>query len=124
MTRREPRWWFVVYAVGLGVLVAGAEALGGRPIRALFVVPLFLLAGLAMSYTPWGTLRARSQDERERSVSQEAMAISGSVLTGVVVTGFIVQLARGADTALWSFLCFVGGMSYVIGLALADRRRR
>jgi hypothetical protein len=30
MLNSEPRWWFVVYAAGLGALASGAAWVGGR----------------------------------------------------------------------------------------------
>ena len=123
MTKREPRWWFVAYSVGLGALVAGAALSGGNNALALVSVPLFAAFGLALALTPFGVMRERSQDERERLIAKEAALVSYYAVTSTVLLGYLAQLARGQDTQPWSFIGFVGGTSFLVALAVLSRRK-
>ena len=49
---REPRWMFVVYSVGLGVLLAIAALIGGEPSFAIFALALMTVFGVVASFTP------------------------------------------------------------------------
>ena len=122
MMKREPRWWFVAYAVGLGAVVAIAAWRGGNEVMAAGSLPFFALFGLAMAFTPWGVLRERSQDEREQVIGRQAALVSYNAVVLTVVTGFLVQLARGENTHPWSFIGFVGGTSFLVALAVLSRR--
>lgn len=123
MTRREPRWWFVLYSFGLGVVIAVAALAGGQRGLALFAVPWLTAGGIAMSFTPWGSVTARARDEREQGISTEAVAIMGFVLIVVIILGGLVQLVRGHDAQPWTFLGFVGGATFLLSLAVLSRRR-
>lgn len=123
MTKREPRWWFVAYSLGLGVVVAGAALAGGNTPLAVLSLPLFMAFGVMLALTPWGTLRSRSQDEREQTIGKEAALVSYYALLGTVMVGFLIELARGDDGQPWSFVGFVGGLSFLGALAVLSRRR-
>ncbi|HUF33745.1 MAG TPA: hypothetical protein VMN58_11125 [Acidimicrobiales bacterium] len=123
MTKREPRWWFVAYSLGLGALVAGAALAGGNAQLAVISLPLCAAFGIAMALTPWGTLRSRSQDEREHAIGKEAALVSYYAVVLTVILGFLIEIARGGDGQPWSLIGFVGGLSFVAALAVISRRR-
>jgi hypothetical protein len=62
-------------------------------------------------------------DERQRGMDRDATAIMGVTVVLVALVGTIVQIARGADPGGYGVLCTVGGVSYVVGLAVVRRRR-
>lgn len=122
MTKREPRWWFVAYALGLGVIFAGAALVGGETALAVLAIPVFAIFGGAMAMTPWGTLRSKSQDEREQTIGKDATIVSYYATITVVIAGFLLEVARGEDGQPWSLIGFVGGLSFVVALAVINRR--
>ncbi len=123
MTKREPRWWFVAYSLGLGAVVGGAALAGGNTALAVVSLPLFAVFGVIMAVTPWGTLRARSQDEREQTIGKEAALVSYYAVVLTVTLSFLVELARGEDGQPWSFIGLVGGFSFLLALTVLSRRR-
>lgn len=123
MTKREPKWWFVVYSLALGAVFGGAALLGGQTPLAVAAVPYFGVLGVVMARTPWGTLRSRSQDEREQAIGMEAAAFSYVVVALTVILGFLIELARGGDGRPWSAIGFVGGASFLGALAVLSRRK-
>ena len=123
MTKREPKWWFVAYSLGLGVVFAGAALAGGNTPLAVLSLPIFGVFGVVMAFTPWGTLRARSQDEREQTIGKEAALASYFVVLLTVIVGFLIELARGDDGQPWALIGCIGGLSYVAALAVLSRRR-
>ena len=120
---REPRWMFVAYSVGLGVLIAIAALIGGEPWFAIFAVVWMAIFGVVLSFTPWGKLRSSSQDERERSIGTEAVAASGGVLIVVILGAWLIDLARGGDGMPYTWLAAVGGVSFPVALGYLNRRR-
>jgi hypothetical protein len=122
MTRTEPRWQFVAYSFGFGLLTAVAAVIGDKPGLAVFAVVLLTATGVALSFTPWGRLRANSLDERERSVNAAAVAFSGQVVLAVVLAMFLIELARGDDARPWSLLGGLAGASYLGALFVLNNR--
>ena len=123
-TKREPRWWFVAYSAGLGVVAGAAAVAGGRPPSfAAFSVVLLTSFGVVMASTPYGRLRAASQDERERSVGLEAAGVAGVALIVVILIAFVIDLARGGSGMPWAWLAGVGGAAYLVALGVLNARR-
>lgn len=92
--------WLGAILAGYGVLLL---AMGGRS------EAVALLAG-------------RDMDERRRGIDEFAAATAGRVMAVVLVTGFVVQLARGADASLWANLGAAFGAVYIGALLWARRR--
>ena len=46
-----------------------------------------------------------------------ATVVSGLAMGAFAIAGAVVQLARGEDPNPYAWVCFVGGVSYAIGLA-------
>jgi len=118
----EPRWWFVAYSMGLGLVVAIAAAAGGRTAMAVMAIPIMLLAGVAMAASPTGRLRSSSMDPATRARSERASRFSGQVLLVVVLVAWLVELARGEDGRPWFLLAALGGVSYTVALVALERR--
>lgn len=123
MTKREPRWYFVAYSLALGALFAVIGLVGDQPWLAGASIPIMGTFGVAMALTPWGTVRSHSQDEREEAIGKEAALISYYVVVALVITSFLVEVARGDDGQPWSSIGFVTGLSFVVGLGVLARRR-
>jgi hypothetical protein len=61
-------------------------------------------------------------DERQRALDHEATRIAGIAMATLGVVGTIVQLARGNDPGGFVWTCAVGGVAYVVALAVLRRR--
>jgi hypothetical protein len=63
-----------------------------------------------------------SGDERQKMMDTRATAIVGLATLGFCLAGAIVDLARGGSGKPWAAICAVGGISYVVALAVLRRR--
>jgi len=96
-----------------------ADAIWFGAILVGYAVLLFALSGRSEAVA---LLASRDMDERRRRIDEFAAATAGRVMALVLVTGFVVQLARGADATMWANLCAAFGAVY-IGALLWGRRR-
>jgi hypothetical protein len=123
MIKREPRWYFVAYSLALGAAMAVAGVIGDQPWLAGASVPIMAVFGVAMALTPWGTVRQRSQDEREQAIGKDAALVSYYVVVALVIVAFLIETARGDDGHPWSSIGFVAGVSFIVSLWVLARRR-
>lgn len=119
----EPRWWFVAYSAGLGLLVAGAAWIGGIPVVAAAAVPLLVAFGIAMALTPYGRLRRRSVDEREESILEDALKHSAVAIVVVTLALWLWGLARGEPSPELTLIGATGGATHAVSMAVLSRRR-
>ena len=96
-----------------------ADAIWFGAILVGYAVLLFVLGGRNEAVA---LLASRDMDERRHRIDEFAAATAGRVMALVLVAGFVVQLARGADATVWANLCAVFGVVY-IGALLSGRRR-
>jgi hypothetical protein len=123
MIKREPRWYFVVYSLALGAVMAVAGVIGDQRWLAGASLPIMAVFGVAMALTPWGTLRQRSQDEREQAIGKDAALVSYYVVVICVIGAFLVEVARGQDGHPWAGIGFIAGVSFLVSLGVLARRR-
>ena len=126
MAARKPvhrsRWYMPAFSVFLGLLMLGAFALGGDVGGGL--AALGVMVGLAAGILVFGrseTVRGLSgpgRDERWAKIDVTATAITGSVLIAVIIGAFLVEVARGEDGEPWSQLGALGGITYIVAVAL------
>ena len=116
------RWWMPAFSVFLGLLMFGAFAIGGDVTDGL--VSLGIMVALAAGILVFGrseTVRGISgpgRDERWAMIDIHATAITGLVLVVVVIGAFLIEIAQGKDGEPWSLLGAIGGLSYVLAVAL------
>jgi hypothetical protein len=96
-----------------------ADAIWFGAILVGYAVLLFALSGRSEAVA---LLASRDMDERRRRIDEFAAATAGRAMALVLVAGFVVQLARGADATTWANLCAAFGAVY-IGALLWGRRR-
>ncbi len=111
-----------IAAVLVGVSVAHhhvGDAIWFGAILVGYAVLLFALSGRSEAVA---LLASHDMDERRRRIDEYAAATAGRVMALVLVGGFVVQLARGADAMVWANLAAVFGAAY-IGALLWGRRR-
>jgi len=114
---------FVAYSTVLGLIVGAAAWIGGERLFAVLAVAILFVFGLVVSVTPFGTLKASSQDEREKAVGSEAALISYYVLIVVILIGWVVELARGNSGEPYVWLAAIGGATYGGALFVLNARR-
>ena len=116
------RWYMPAFSVFLGLLMLGAFAIGGDVGDGLFALGVMVV--LAAGILVFGrneTVRGLSgpgRDERWAKIDITASALTGIVLIAVIIGAFLVEVARGEDGQPWSQLGAVGGVTYIIAVAL------
>jgi len=116
------RWYMPAFSVFLGLLMLGAFAIGGDVGDGLFALGVMVV--LAAGILVFGrneTVRGLSgpgRDERWAKIDITASALTGLVLITVIIGAFLVEVAQGEDGQPWSQLGAVGGVTYIIAVAL------
>ncbi len=116
-----------VLVVGGGGLAA-ATWIGGDHGLAIGLVVFYAVAALA-AYLWTGrdsdvaAILRVGGDERQRRLDLTATAYAGLAMAAAAIIGAIVSAARhGGDIGQYGVICVVGGLSYVIALAVLKRR--
>jgi hypothetical protein len=110
-----------------GTGLAVAAWIGGEPYLALILVAFYLVCS-AIAYL-WSGGRGdvaaimRVQgDERQKMIDLQATAAAGGAVLVFSLCGAMVDLARGGTGNPWALICAVGGVSYVVALAVIRHR--
>lgn len=120
------RWLVPLFALVLGLLVLGAQALGGHPGSGL--VSLAIMAAFGAVFLFGGRsetirgLRGDGRDERFQRMDIHATAFAGMAVIAAVIVAFIVSLAQGHDGGPYAWLGAVGGLAYLAAI-VAGRLR-
>jgi hypothetical protein len=112
---------------GLGAAVTLASWAGGQPYLAVMLAAFYVLCcGLAYVRSRGGgdvaALLRLSGDERQRLLDLRATAITGLVTLAFCLGGAVIDLARGGTGNPWALICAVGGLTYVVALAIVRHR--
>ena len=119
------RWWMPVFSLFLGALMLVAFWIGDSITEG--IVSFGIMAALA-AFLVFGrneTVRGLSgpgRDERWAKIDVHATALTGSVLIAVIIGAFLVEVAQGEDGQPWSQLGAVGGIAYIISVAVLRAR--
>jgi uncharacterized membrane protein len=122
-----PRWGFPVFSIAMGLVLAGAMAVGGQS-GGWWVVGLFVVYGVGLYLlSPHSEvasmLAANTGDERQRSINEKASTATFAVLVVVLVGGFVVTTALGSDLAVvFSALSAFTGLTWLTALVVLTRR--
>ena len=125
---RAPRWVFPLVCVLIGLVFAGAMALGGEPGSAWWIVGIFVVyAAFLYLFSPRSEVVAlmngEARDERQRSINEKASAASFAVLVSCFVAGFAVTTALGSDLAIvFADLSAFAGLTWLSALVVLTRR--
>jgi hypothetical protein len=116
------RWYMPAFSVFLGLLMLGAFWIGGNRTDGLWSLGVMVaLAAGILAFGRSDTVRGLSgpgRDERWAKIDITATALTGMVLIAVIIGAFLVEVARGQDGEPWSQLGALGGISYIIAVAL------
>jgi len=116
-----------ILVVGGGGLAA-ATWIGGEHGLALGLVAFYALAGLAAYLwsgrdSDVGAILRAGGDERQRRLDRAATAHAGLAMGAAAILGGIVSAARHhGDIGQYGVICVVGGVAYVVSLAILRRR--
>ena len=125
-TMCRSRWFLPLFALALGGVVFGAQAIGGDPGSGLVSLGIMALAGAVFlfggrSETIRG-LRGDGRDERFQRIDIHATAFAGTVVITAVIVGFLVEMARGRDGTPFTWLGALGGLAYLAAIAVMRLR--
>jgi drug/metabolite transporter (DMT)-like permease len=116
-TMCKSRWFLPLFALVLGGVVFGAQAIAGHPGSGL--VSLGIMAAVGAVFLFGGRsetirgLRGDGRDERFQRIDIHATAFAGTVVVVAVIVGFVVELARGHNGNPYSWLGAVAGLAYL-----------
>lgn len=124
MTRSK--WFLPAFALGLGIVMLAAMWIGGDPSSGLFSLAVLCAFGALIllggrSETIRG-LRGDGRDERFRQIDVAASAIAGLAVITAIIVAFVVEVARGHEGTPYSWLGAIGGVAYLIAIAVLRLR--
>ena len=117
------RWFVPSFALFLGFVMLAAFWIGdnlGQGVFSLgvmaFIAALFYF-GARRSETLAG-LGGPARDERWERIDVHATALAGVVVILAIIGAFLVEVAQGKDGSPYSALGAVGGVAYILAVAL------
>ena len=119
-TMCRSRWFLPLFALGLGGVMFGAQAVGGHPGAGLVSLGIMAFTGAVFAFggrseTIRG-LRGDGRDERFQRMDIHATAFAGTVVITAVIVGFVVELAHGHDGNPYTWLGALAGVAYLAAL--------
>jgi hypothetical protein len=122
----KSKWFLPAFAVALGIVVFVAQWIGGNAQSGL--VSFAILAGFGLLVLLGGRsetirgLRGDGRDERFRQMDIHATAVAGLAVITAIIVAFIVEVARGHDGRPYTWLGAIGGVAYLIAIAVFRAR--
>jgi hypothetical protein len=120
-TIMRSKWFLPLFALGLGVVVLAASWVGGSLSSGL--ISLAIIAGFALFILLAGRsetirgLRGDGRDERFAQIDLQATAAAGLVLIVTLIVAWLVEIAQGHSGSPFTWLCAIGGLSYLLAVA-------
>jgi hypothetical protein len=116
------KWFVPGFCLAAGAVMLAVSWAGGHPgvglyglgFMAGFGLLLLLVAG--RSETVRGLTFRR--DERFAQIDLRATAVTGLVLVITVIVAWLVGIARGQDGHPYDWLAAIGGVSYILAVAV------
>jgi hypothetical protein len=117
------RWFMPAFCLFLAVLIFGAFAIGGDAGTGLQSAAIMVLLGAVFLF---GSRRSETlaglggpgRDERWHAIDVTATAMTGAVLVVTVIGCWLYEVAQGRDGMPYAALGAVGGVAYVLAVAL------
>jgi Flp pilus assembly protein protease CpaA len=116
----KSKWFLPLFAVALGLVMFGAQWIGGNALRGLG--SLGIMTGFAAIVLFGGRsetirgLRGDGRDERFREIDIHATAVAGLAVITAIIVAFVVEIARGRNAAPYTWLGAIGGLAYLIAI--------
>ena len=126
MEMTKSKWFLPLFAVALGLVIFGAQWIGGDPLSGLGSLGIMTaFGGLVLfggrSETIRG-LRGDGRDERFREIDIHATAVAGLAVISAIIVAFIVEIARGHSGDPYTWLGAIGGLAYLIAVIVLRLR--
>ena len=118
----ETKWFLPLFSVALGLVVFGAQWIGGDPGSGLVSLGIMSAFGALVlfggrSETIRG-LRGDGRDERFRAIDMRATAISGLAVITAIIIAFVIEVARGHDGSPFTWLGAIAGLAYLAAVVV------
>jgi hypothetical protein len=115
------KWFLPLFALALGVVVLAASWAGGSLSAGL--ISLGVMAGFGLFILVAGRsetirgLRGDGRDERFAQIDLRATAVAGLVLIVTLIVAWLTEIAQGHSGSPYTWLCAIGGFSYLLAVA-------
>ena len=119
------RWWMPAFSLFLGTLMLVAFWIGDSISEGLVSFGIMAALAVFLVFGRSETIRGLSgpgRDERWAKIDIHATALTGMVLITVIIGAFLVEVAQGEEGQPWSQLGAVGGIAYIISVAVLRAR--
>ena len=120
MTRS--RWFLPLFSAGMGIVTLAAAWVGGQ--FATGIIGLGVMTGFGLLILLTGRsetvrgLRGDGRDERFAQIDLRATAAAGLVLIVTLIVSWLAEIARGHSGSPYDWLCAIGGLAYLLAIAL------
>lgn len=122
----DSKWFQPGFAVVMGLVILGAEWIGGHPGAGVGSLAIMIAFGALLAFGGRSEaireLRGDQRDERERQIHIRAVALAGHTTILAAVIGFLVEVARGHDGHPFGWLGALAGISYLLALRVLQAR--
>lgn len=114
------KWFLPLFSVALGLMIFGAQWIGGDPGGGL--VSLAIMTGFGAVILFGGRsetirgLRGDGRDERFRTIDIHATAFAGVAVIAAIIVAFVIALAQGRSGEPYDWLGAIGGLAYLVGV--------
>jgi hypothetical protein len=117
------RWFMPAFCVLLAALMFAAFAIGGDIGSGAVSAGMLLLVGAAFYFgghrsETLAGLAGPGRDERWERIDIHATALTGGFLILVIIGAWLVEIAQGKDGSPYAQLGAVGGLAYILAVAL------
>jgi hypothetical protein len=116
------KWFMPGFCAALGIVVLVVNWVSGHLELGLVSLALFAAFGLAVLLLAGRSETIRGltvqRDERFAQIDLRATAVSGLVLLITLIVAWLVELAHGRSGHPYDWLLAVGGLAYVLAVAL------
>jgi hypothetical protein len=122
----ETKWFLPLFSVVLGLVIFGAQWIGGDAGSGLVSLGIMSAFGALVlfggrSETIRG-LRGDGRDERFKMIDIHATAISGLAVIVAIIIAFVIELARGHDGSPFTWLGAIAGLTYLAAIVVLRAR--
>jgi hypothetical protein len=122
----KSKWLTPLFAVALGLVILGAQWIGGDPTSGLESLGIMTAFGALVllggrSETVRG-LRGDGRDERFKEIDIHATALAGLAVITAIIIAFIVEVAQGHSGAPYTWLGAIAGLAYLAAVVVLRLR--
>jgi hypothetical protein len=108
-----------VWSLALGLVISGAIVIGGNLTSGLITFAAFVVFAAFFYFggrneTVAG-IASPTRDERWEMINQRALAFSGTVVTLILIVGWVVEVLQGNDGSPYAEIVGGGALAYLAG---------